>query len=1216
MPSITGSATQSLPTILGVSSPMGAAEQGSAPAPATASSDYVNYVDVKLEGVHHLPSDWLNAGLTSSSAGGGGGTQAAAPANAAHLPGKEDEVVEVAYAYHPFRYEVTLSLPADPTSPGEAATVAGDTTQGHTLEGDGSASMAVSFHSPSVHEVAAADIPSPPTSAPVSTVVAAFTRGRVLQPLPIFTAYIANAEAPPVNGLDDAAPLRDVPAAIDAEDVRRAEDSMREDREERQRDASSPTSPSGARQHQQPPSILWVVTDKTDGAGANNTSFIAGSGSRTSSATAGTSSGLLAAKRRAKSSGGIGGGGSSTASASGRGAAPSLAAAAAVNNAAAQAAAAAAAVPGAPPPPLPEVSEPAPCVVRVPLTAAQEAHLEALLSSGKPLELSFRRTLRAGCPADWEDLNASYYEAVIPVSLQALSVPGSTQLSAEVPLQPAYTYYSDGASFVAGGAAGGMTVLLEGGAAAGAAGDHHDKNNRKRTVNRKTRQTVPGLLVDEPDLSVPHPYTSAGTSAAVTLTFQRTLTRLVSDRIRPAVTPAQLIPSRPTPTLAAAAAADVRVRLQRTLESIAQQLLRDVREVAIGTSLAKERDSAKGSVDSAAWRAQFVALLQSTGQLAAFKSRLTPLVTELVQERLRVQPTASLEEVARASNDLYVQLMDMLHETLRDCMEAGGSANGDAADSAAAEEEARDSELRWRALEAEVSGEVSLAGTLYHSRLATHSGDAASWAALWVGCGLHYQRVEELAKAEQCYREAIACDVTCVPALLDYGVWLLANDRLDEAAVFLHGVVDVAPRHALGWGCVALLADLRELAVRVGSPGAATEQSKWRREHNLALRRAVECLEQEERGGESASSVNASAEEQLYITVAAYLVQLHHRDLANVCLARCHPGEPRVELLYAQLFTQGGQYDEALKALSAIKENTPSAAEVNTEAEVAADTCVLLHAECVFAQGHIAEAVALYKQALAKGSPATAPAYLPQLAARWRNDSAARRTTNATNSSELVEARRVEATCVQRLAAYLCLCNALLAEGRYKDALGAVTVALQVWPSCSVLWLGAGIAYYRAGYLIAAEECLQESNTLNPSNARTWVYLTLLSVRLQHTGLEELIQQVMGLNMDDASLWAELGRTLLNTALYPKLSIVCLRRAAALARAQLANKNSTSSAAAALLPSTLYHLAHALMDAQQWEEAERLLGEVAAEGGGNEVLRGKAEEELALLHAA
>lgn len=1192
---------------------------GAATTNPSAGAEYVNYVDVKIEGVHHLPSDWFSAGAppstgsasnpSSATAGGnaGGGNNAG---NANASAAKDVEDGEVAFAFHPFRYEVTLSLPADATAaaPGDVQA----STTGHAADANVSGPTLLSIQSPSMPEVTTAGDEATAAGANSSAVVAAFTRGRLLLPLPAYTAYIANAEAPPVRGVDDAAPMRDVPAAIDADDLRRAADSTRDDADVSGAGHNGIVAPSDGAAAAAP-SLLWVVTEKTEGAALqpnNNNSFTAGNAASSASA------GLVAAKRRLKMSLAP-----SAAAAGGATNAAVIAAASAAAAANTAALASAAAVPGAPPPPLPDASEAAPCVVRVPLTAAQEAHLDALLHSGAPLELRLHRTLRAGCPAEWEDLNAAYYEAVIPVPLTALAEPGSTRLSAQVPLQPAYLYAAGGrGSF--GNAAGLLPSTAPdsaaglGGGAAAAGGDHADRannaNNKKRNVTRKTRQTVPGLLVDEPDRGAPHPYAVAGTTAAVSLTFQRTLTRLVSDRIRPAVTPAQLIPARPTPTAAAAAADDVRVQLQRTLQDIARHLVRDVHDLALIDSSAGAASG--GGVGSAAWRAQFVAALQGTGQLAAFRSRLAPLVTSLVQERLRVHPAASAEEVAAASNELYVQLMDMLHATLRESVEGG--AEGLPRTGEQIEEADKDIETRCRAFEAEVSGEPELAGSFFQSRLATHTGDAASWAAVWVDCALHYQRSEDMARAEQCYREALACDVACGPALLDYGVWLLAHDRLDEAAVFLHGLVDVAPRHLLGWTCVALLADLRELAIRAGSPDAATEHAKWSREHGLALRCAVDCLhaDREADGGAAVAAADA-AEEAVYLHLAAYLVQLHHRDLANVCLARCRQGEPQVELIYAQLFTQGGQYAEALSALD---EATAAAAAMSAEA---ADTCALLRAECAAALGRTAQAVTLYKQALSRGSPAVGPAYVPALAARWREDTAARRTTTAATSATLAAARTTEALCLQRVGAYLRLCNLLLAEGRYQDALGAITLAMQVWPECAVLWLGAGIAYYRAGDVVAAEACLQESNTLNPSNARTWAFLALLSLRLQHAGVEELVQQVMALNLDDAALWAELGRTLLNTSLYPKLSIACLRRAASLARGPQQPKSAgaalPSSSSSSLLTATQYHLAHALMDAQQWGEAEQLLREVASStSGGNEVLRGRAEEELAMLHTA
>ncbi|KAG5479762.1 hypothetical protein LSCM4_05770 [Leishmania orientalis] len=1148
-------------------------------ADAALPEDYVNYLDIKLEGVHHLPADWLSAGFPAPTLGAAGGS-AGAGSSHAHAHDKEGPAeMEVAYAYHPFRYEVTLALPAEPTR----ATVAANNDENDTAADE-----------------AAGEQPSPTASDSTKldiSVVASFTRGRLLVPLPQYTAYIAAAEPPPAPGVDDASPLRDVPETIIAGDVMGAAGASGSEgaapKAGKVPDEAVTTAPAAfAAPPATTPAILWIMTERTDAPGAG------------ACANGADTVGLVATKRRAKP------------------ATPPIAATVgfsggAAANSGVAAAVTTAAVPGAPAPPLPEPTEPAPCVVRVPLTAVQEAYLDGLLETGAPLKLSFRRVLRPDCPIEWEDFNASYFEAEIPVSLHGLREPGSTCLTANVALQPVSAPEKRTTS----------------GLAAPENGSHFERG-KKRSVSRKQRQMVPNILIDAPNRDAPHPYVAAGTMATVSLRLQRTLTHLVSDRVRPAVTPAQLIPPRPTPTVSAAAAADMELPLQQTLLGIVQRLVRDVRDTA------QCKSGASPGCDNEAWAADFVSALQNTGELAAFKSQLTPLVMGLVQERMRSAPTAggSPQEVARASSEVYVQLMDLLHRALHECVREGDAASSTSplqtTSSGAALNSAEEQEARWRAIEAEVSGDAELAAKLYQSRLATHvAGD--NWAALWMDCAVFYQRTEDLAKAEQCYREAIAYDPGCTSALLDYGAWLLAHDRLDEAAVFLHGLVDVAPQHKLGWGCIALLADLRELAVPVGSPGAAAEQTKWRREQRLALRKATECdavssghaTAGVDGGGLAGSSSLANdsvptppaappqqdgEEGLMYFEVATYLVNLHHRDLANVCLARCRPGELQVELLYARLFAQGGQYEEALKTLDEIEAPLAEYTSASAAEQRLIEECALLRAECAAALGRPSDAVRLYKEVLCRGEPAAVPPYLTALEASWQVQ---RRKVQVAGGREvahpaqaLLQQRITEAEGMHYLSAYLRLCNLLLAEGRYRDALGVVTLALQVWPRSSVLWLGAGVAYYRAGDLLPAEECLQESNTLNPTNARTWAYLALLAARLQNVGVEEVMQQLLSLNLEDAPLWAELGRTLLSTARFPRLSVLCLRRAAALADAK-------SDAADAMWSSTQFHLAHALMDLQQWEEAEQLLVKVASHSGSNEVLRGKAEEELAMLRA-
>lgn len=218
-------------------------------------------------------------------------------------------------------------------------------------------------------------------------------------------------------------------------------------------------------------------------------------------------------------------------------------------------------------------------------------------------------------------------------------------------------------------------------------------------------------------------------------------------------------------------------------------------------------------------------------------------------------------------------------------------------------------------------------------------------------------------------------------------------------------------------------------------------------------------------------------------------------------------------------------------------------------------------------------------------------------------------TGSGTSGAEVVATEGAAHTRLFFVRGYMRLGSLLLAAAKYKDALGVFSLGLQVWPGCSVLWLGAGIAYHRMGNAIAAEECLNESNCLDPLNPRTWAYLALLA--MQNAGgsgggggtmsttpveLEQCLQQAMVHGLNDAALWAELGRELLLSARMPQLSEVCLRRA-------MESKDSQ------LVSTCAYHLAHALAHMYRWEEAKMMLEQVVRTSR-NEVLKAKAEEEL------
>lgn len=58
-------------------------------------------------------------------------------------------------------------------------------------------------------------------------------------------------------------------------------------------------------------------------------------------------------------------------------------------------------------------------------------------------------------------------------------------------------------------------------------------------------------------------------------------------------------------------------------------------------------------------------------------------------------------------------------------------------------------------------------------------------------CGYHNCVIGNKSKAEVCYREAIAINPRIPITLIHYALFLMSYKRLDEAAVYIHGALDI-----------------------------------------------------------------------------------------------------------------------------------------------------------------------------------------------------------------------------------------------------------------------------------------------------------------------------------------------------------------------------------------------------------------------------------------
>jgi tetratricopeptide (TPR) repeat protein len=321
---------------------------------------------------------------------------------------------------------------------------------------------------------------------------------------------------------------------------------------------------------------------------------------------------------------------------------------------------------------------------------------------------------------------------------------------------------------------------------------------------------------------------------------------------------------------------------------------------------------------------------------------------------------------------------------------------------------------------------------------------------------------------------------------------LLSRKRFVEAEVFLQSAVDRHPS-ALSWGFVSLFFDELHGSLP-DSPEEVPRRAHCKREAKAALVQAMRLMGVEDPANPMAAS------DAVHVLLAKRLIALHHELQAETSLARIATQGVEVELLYARIFLQTRQYDEALVQCEKVRAGANAAGGGARAALVAA-------AHTLQAEVHAA---------------------LDQHVEAERNFDAAMRTypDGATGRT------------------YVHYGNACARLGKYGDALTAFLSAAKLWP-CGLAWLGVGIAYYRTGDMARAEQALNESNILNNLCAKTWAFLALVCLRHRRDAdADQAFNQAAKLGLSDAALIAEVGSELQRAGRHT-VAESCLRRALA-----------------------------------------------------------------------
>jgi tetratricopeptide (TPR) repeat protein len=531
------------------------------------------------------------------------------------------------------------------------------------------------------------------------------------------------------------------------------------------------------------------------------------------------------------------------------------------------------------PPPVSEVVKPIPpntvappaCVARFALSLDQLSAFEAQVENLEPLTFTFRRVLRAGVPAEWEDTQEAKFVAKVDLSLKGFTAPGSKLLDGYVPLEPA-------------------NPEPQGADDKGAKG--------KKAAPKKTKGTAPAVLTEELDPSEAHPYVANKTQAHITIVAFAPVTRLPQGRPRPELQPSDMIPKRMMPPRRPVEATK---RFSHEIEGLVARIVRDYRH---------HRDRQPPDAASTdELRASFLQTLGTSGRSRVYQDLLVPSVQGIVKETFIRKSAATPEEMDKVSNELYTYLLDHMHLTLNRTFAAPSAAEANLVLEG-------DPVERWRrlAMEAEVMHEYAIAARYHQERLVQcrNKHGEAELPDVWCEYAEFCLRVRDALKAEQGYREALAIDMAHLPSLVGYGALLLARQRFREAEVFLQSAVDI-DGNAITWGCLALYHDMLLLSI-ADSPHEETRRTVCRRESKYAMTQAIRT------NGDNSSPA------EVYEALGKHLLGLHHEELANVCLSRA-PKTAGVEILMAKVFKQTNQLDDAVGILQDVIAANPQNAE-------------------------------------------------------------------------------------------------------------------------------------------------------------------------------------------------------------------------------------------------------------------------------------------------
>ncbi|XP_071787792.1 cilia- and flagella-associated protein 70-like isoform X3 [Asterias amurensis] len=565
--------------------------------------------------------------------------------------------------------------------------------------------------------------------------------------------------------------------------------------------------------------------------------------------------------------------------------------------------------------------------------------------------------------------------------------------------------------------------------------------------------------------------------------------------------------------------------------------------------------------------------LNTSGKYFAFKEQLKHSVVKIVREKyLKTSAFNNKEELQAFLSELYVFLVDQMHAGIGKVLSLEDETPVPAplTDSA---------QLKHFAREAEVNEDFGLAAKYYQERLARNRNDADHWFDYGSFCLL----INDISKAEECFKETVSINAQHLYGLLLYGVICSVEERNEVAETFFETASCVDQDSVLAWTMLGLFYD--GINNDIQAEYAFMQAQKINQANAVAKMKQQQAIEQQANasqapGGNEAKITEEPASEKAESEKGPLLPQFtktpatptdakiplrpQSKDKTpaykkRMSVSSKSDGNPSGsnESDFAKAFSQDNQrIRSATSNMQGSKMGSrPGSADQEEQQKeqipVPESSIFMIAVEFLLEvkATQFCERALAHELLIPRGGPTAV--YYVALARLKLQRKELQEAQDSLNQALLLNYQDPNAwsimghlrylqgnmpeakDCYERTLAfvadaremhaiYLRLASIYLQDGEFQRAKDTFLLACKHSPSC-ISWLGVGIACYRLGEMSEAEDALCEANILNNSDPEVWGYLSLVCLQTERQlEAEQAYKYAIKVNLKDGELLKEI----------------------------------------------------------------------------------------------